>query len=510
VVCASTTSHPGDIFGVIATSELLHELVSDAADVEPDRPAVIGEDGAVTTFRRFDARIREVAGWIADRCAPGDRVAVVADNSPDYAVAYYAAPRAGCILTTVNQRLTPTEQALHLALCRPTVLLGDRRHLDALRRIGGPPIAHTVAFDDPGWAAVRGDAPSRGVSPGDPAWLLFTSGSTGTPKAVLHSHRSISAAVRGGVSGRAVRPGGVYLLPFPMCHVAGHNMMVQHAVRSAVLPVAAFRPGQFVDLVHRHGVTSCSLAPTMLHTLLAHLEDSGAALPTLRDIAYGSAAIPADLLRRALDRLDVGFHQGYGMTETGGNVTFLGPAEHRAGAAGAPGVLASAGVPHAGVELAIDGADGVGEILVRGPQVAISAWPDGALTDSDGWLHTGDVGRIDAAGRLVVLDRVKDIIVTGGENVSAREIEDVLSGHPGVDMVAVVAVPDDHWGEAVCAVVVATRGTAPTEDALIAHVRRHVAAFKRPRRVVFVEALPLTTNGKIDKVAVRRLVRDLA
>jgi acyl-CoA synthetase (AMP-forming)/AMP-acid ligase II len=357
-----------------------------------------------------------------------------------------------------------------------------------------------VAFDSPEWASVQHHSETiEDVAPDDPAWLLFTSGATGTPKAVMHTHRSITAAVRGTVAGRSVRSGGVYLLPFPMCHIAGYNMLVHHAAQSTVLPVAAFRPELFTAAVNTHGVTSCSLAPTMLHGLLAHLEESGTKLPTLREIAYGSAAISADLLRRAIAALDVDFHQGYGMTEAGGNVTFLGPAEHRAGAAGDAAALISAGLPHAEVQVRID--EDSGEILLRGAQVAPG------LSSVDGWFRTGDLGRIDDGGRLVVIDRLKDLIITGGENVSSREVEDVLSRHPDVEMVAVVGVGDDYWGEAVCAVVVAKPRRSPTADELISHVRSNIAAFKRPRHVLFVDALPLTPNGKISKPAVRQHAR---
>jgi acyl-CoA synthetase (AMP-forming)/AMP-acid ligase II len=201
------------------------------------------------------------------------------------------------------------------------------------------------------------------------------------------------------------------------------------------------------------------------------------------------------------------------MTETGGNVTFLGPAAHRAGAAGDATILTSAGYPHSSVEVAIVDAAGarlppseVGEIVIRGAQVAPGYWPDG-IGATGGWLATGDVGRMGRDGRLYVVDRLKDIIVTGGENVSSREVEDVLSLHPDVDMVAVVGVPDDYWGEAVCAVVVPVAGRHPTADDLIAHVRSAVAGFKRPREVLFVTELPLTGNGKVAKAQVRTYAR---
>ncbi len=174
-----------------------------------------------------------------------------------------------------------------------------------------------------------------------------------------------------------------------------------------------------------------------------------------------------------------------------------------------PELLTSAGYPHRDVEIGIAAPSGdllpsgqVGEIVVRGAQVTPGYWPGGVTTEN-GWLHTGDMGRTDPDGRLFVVDRLKDIIVTGGENVSSREVEDVLSGHPAVDQVAVVAVPDDYWGEAVCAVVVPVPGHRPTAEELVDHVRTEIAGFKRPRVVLFTEGLPLTGNGKVAKDQVR-------
>ena len=476
------------------TTDLIHDLVAAAAGGAPDRPALITADGTVVSFAQFDSQIRERASWITDRSRPGDRIAVLADNSADYACLYYAAPRSGRILTLINQRLSVSEHLDQLRRVQPAIVVGDTRYLEPLADAVEP----LVSFDSGEWQQPSITAPDIAVHPDDAAWLLFTSGSTGAPKAVLHTHRSITTAVRGTVAGRSVRAGGVYLLPFPMCHIAGYNMLVHHSVASAVLPVPVFRPDAFVAAVNTHGVTSCSLAPTMLHSLLAYLRDAPAELPTLRDISYGSAAIPADLLRRAVERLGVGFHQGYGMTETGGNITFLGPSDHLCGD---PAVRRSAGRPHD--EVCIRIADD-GEILVRGAQVAAQYWPEGPVT-VDGWLHTGDAGAIDDSGRLVVTDRLKDVIITGGENVSSREVEDVLSLHPGVEQVAVIGVPDEYWGEAICAVVV-PGPTQPTADELIAHVRAHLAGFKRPRHVRFVDELPMTSNGKVAKSILRESI----
>ena len=484
------------------TAALIHDLVTAAAVRAPDRAALIASDGTAISFAQFDSQVRATAAWITARSRPGDRIAVLADNGADYARLYYGVPRSGRILTMINQRLGVHEHLEQLRRAAPALVVGDARYLEPLRPDAA---AARVSFDDPEWqhgsSDERGGAePDIAVAPDDPAWLLFTSGSTGTPKGVLHTHRSVTTAVRGTVAGRSVRSGGVYLLPFPMCHIAGYNMLVHHSVGSTVLPVPTFRPDAFVAAVNAHGVTSCSLAPTMLHSLLAHLEQTGATVPTLTDVAYGSAAIPADLMHRAVDRLGVGFHQGYGMTETGGNITFLGPSDHLSDD---PQVLRSAGRPHDEVAVRI-GENG--EILVRGDQVAARYWPDGPTT-VDGWLHTGDAGFIDGGGRLVVTDRLKDVIITGGENVSSREVEDVLSLHPGVEQAAVVGMPDEYWGEAICAVVVVHAGARPAAEELIAHVRTHLAAFKRPRRVEFVDALPLTSNGKIAKEALRQTLR---
>ena len=478
---------------------MLADLLAPAVATAPDRPAVI-DDAGMITFAELDARSAALAGWLSTVTDPGDRVAVVADNSVHYALAYYAVPRAGRVLALINQRLDPVEQAEQIAVAGARLVLGDEQYLAEL------PGARTT-FGGPVWRAALAHPPAVGTpDPDRPAWLVFTSGSTGRPKGAVHTHRSLAAGAWGTVEGRSVPDADVYLTPFPMCHIAGYNVLVRHATGSTVVLPSRFRPAEFVAAVNAHRVRSCSLAPTMLHALVAYVQShDDAAMPTLREVAYGAAPITADLIERAADVLGVDFHQGYGMTETAGNVTFLTPAEHRMGAQ----VLRTAGRPHSGVRVAIDGPEEVGEVLVDGPQLMAGYWDPtaGAVTPRTGWFRTGDVGRLDADGRLTIVDRSKDVIITGGENVSSREGEDALSTHPGVDMVAVVGVPDDYWGEAICAVVVAHPDRRPTAEELIDHVRERISAFKRPRHVLFVEQLPMTSNGKIAKDRVRHLAR---
>ena len=474
----------------MSTPALLHDLL-DAAT--PDDVALVVGDIS-RTFAELADRAARVAGAVAARTEPGDRVAFVGDNCVEWVECYYGVPRAGRVLTFLNQRLAPAELRRILDASGATLLVGEERYVEPLRD-GGPPVLGAGEVD-----AAAPAAPTA-PTPGDVAWLIYTSGTTGRPKGAMLTHASLLAAVETTLARRPVADDDVYLFPFPLCHVAGYNVLLHHRRGRPVVLLPRFEPAAFVEAVARHGVTATSLAATMLSSLL---DVHPAPLPPLRLIAYGAAPMPAALLRQATEALgdDVGFAQGYGMTELSGNAVFLDPDEHRRGLA------AAAGRPGPGVELRI--ADD-GEILVRAPQVMAGYWGDETATAeafAGGWFHTGDVGRLDADGYLTIVDRKKDVIVTGGENVASREVEDVLHAHPAVRDVAVVGVPDPHWGENVCAVVVARPGATVGADELLAAVRGELAGFKRPRHVVFVEELPRNASGKVLKQELRQLLVD--
>jgi acyl-CoA synthetase (AMP-forming)/AMP-acid ligase II len=516
---------PSDVHGLDDLHRLgvrrLYDVLDAAAEDAPDAPA-LSVDGTTWTFRELRARTDALSAHLADRCPPGARVALLSHNRLEYVAAYYGVPRDGRVLVPLNQRLHPREWADQIVRSGAALVIGEPDLLDRLAAEGnlgadGPPL---VPIAELPW---DGPAPERdavgadiGAASDDVAWLMFTSGTTGRPKGVRLTHRSLLAGLRVSASGRPVRPGDVFCTPFPLCHVAGYQVMLHHLFGRQAVVMRRFRPTDLVEATRRHGITNLSLAPTMLEDLLAHLADDPDALALLRGsvrvIAYGSAPMPVPLLRRVHDMLGCDLNQGFGMTELSGNATFLSPDDHRAAIGSRPELAVSAGRPADGVEIGVVGKDGapvpagaLGEVVVRGAQVTAGYWDDPDATAeafAGDWFRTGDVGRIDGDGYLYLVDRLKDVIVTGGENVSSREVEDVLRTVPGVAEVAVIGLPDRRWGQSVCAVIVAD-GARPADEELIGACRARLAGFKTPRRIEYVDALPRTGTGKVRKAVLR-------
>jgi acyl-CoA synthetase (AMP-forming)/AMP-acid ligase II len=496
---------------------LLHQIVEFAAAAEPDTTALVSGDRR-WTFAQLADLVDRFGSAVAGLVRPGERVAVVADNTPGYVAALYGIPRAGAVLAMGNTRHTPSELAAMLQSCGASVVLGTPEQLGRLapQAAGLTGVRHWLDLDDMADGAGPVVAP-HDAAEHDTAWLIHTSGTTGRPKGAMLTHRSLEAAVLNTTMARPVAADDVYLFPFPLFHVAAYNVVHHHLRRRPVVLLPRFDPVAVMTAIEDERVTSVSLAPTMVSMLLDHPDRHRHDLSSLRQIGYGAAAMPLDLLRRTLAELPrVGLAQGYGMTELSGNAVFLGPDEHRRAAAGEPGLLAAAGRPAPLVQLRLVDDDGTevapgdpGEILVRGDQVCAGYWDDPGATAAartDGWFHTGDVGRIDERGYLSIVDRKKDLIITGGENVSSREIEDVVSEHPAVAAVAAVGIPDERWGERVCAVVVWRDSDTADPDGLVAWTEGRLAGFKRPRTVVSVDALPVNASGKVEKRRVRELV----
>jgi acyl-CoA synthetase (AMP-forming)/AMP-acid ligase II len=493
---------------------LLHEVLDDAARRVPDQAALITDAGA-QTFAELSDRVARVAAGLTTVTAPGDRVAFLAENRAEYVECYYAVPRAGRLLVPLNQRLHPDEWLGTLTRSGARVLIAETELLERLD-IAAAHAAGVQTFIELGeeYDDLVGDAAASTVTvetdarDGDGAWLIGTSGTTGTPKLAMLTHASLLAAVEATLTARPVRADDVFCTPFPLCHVAGYNVIGLHRMARPVVLMRRFDSGRLRELITEHGVTLLSLAPTMIAMVLDDPETDDRVLQSVRSIGYGASAIPAPVLRAAVERWDCDLSQGYGMTELSGNAVFLGPDEHRRAAAGDVRLLGAAGFPAPGVEVRLDPASD--EILVRAPQVMAGYWenPDAtAAALADGWLHTGDVGRIDDDGLLTVVDRLKDVIVTGGENVASREVEAVLHTHPGVADVAVIGLPDARWGERVAAVVVRRDGDAVSAEELVALARAHLAGFKTPRSVEFVDELPRNAAGKVLKAQLRDAFR---
>lgn len=506
---------------------LLHEIVRYAATASPSATALVGE-GQRLTFAELDARVRAAATVVAERVEPGRPVVIVSDNHLDVVTALYAVPLAGAVLAFSNTRHTVGEVLALVDGVAPALVLADADQLHRLaaplaeRGIevvsigptnGGP--SDAAPADLAGLIAAVGatDGVDRGAAADDCAWLIHTSGTTGRPKGVMLTHRSLLAAVTNTAIARPLADDDVYLFPFPLFHVAAYNVLHAHLRRRPVVLMRRFDAAAMLELARAESVTSCSLAPTMLAMLLDAPERRSDDLTGLRQISYGASSMPLDLLLRVSRELPhCGLAQGYGMTELSGNAVFLTPEDHRRAATDAPELLAAAGRPGPLVSLRIvdeqdrEVAPGEpGEILVSGDQVAPGYWNDPAATEAarlGPWLRTGDVGRL-VEGVLYIVDRKKDLIISGGENVSSREVEDLVGTHPSVGQVAVVGLADQRWGELVCAVVTAAPGRSVDPEELIEWTRGRLAGFKRPRRVVVVDELPTNASGKVDKAVVR-------
>lgn len=490
----------------------LGDLLERAATTAPDAPAILLRDRKVT-FQALAARARSIAHAARATTAPGASVAVIGDNHLDWVAAYYGVSASGRRLCFLNHRLAFGELTEQMDRAQTELIIGAAHELERLQ-----PTVSSMTFGDDLAPATQ---PLDGAREIDGAWLLFTSGTTGRPKGALLSSESVLAACAASAAARPIDEDEVFAFPFPLCHVAGYNVVRLHQQLRPVVLLERFDAGQLIDAIEHHQVTSVSLAATMLAALLDEIErtDSSRRLASLRTIAYGAAPMPPALLRRAATILGVELTQGYGMTELSGNAVFLDAADHQRGLTEDPTILSAIGRPGPGVQvrlLAPDGTpaaqDEVGEILVAGPQVMVGYLDDGpatAATKVDGWLHTGDLGRRRADGLLEIVDRLKDMIITGGENVASLEVEDAIAELcPELEIIAVVGVADERWGQNVCCCATLAPGASLTMDELADRLAVRLAGYKIPRHLVLLDSIPLTHSGKVAKAALRDHLAD--
>lgn len=457
------------------------------------------------------------------------RFAVLSLNSHRFTALYHAAFLGAGIINPLNIRFAPKELRYALADSGAEVVFVDSTFAPRLREAmdqDGPDLAvrsvvsldggegdYDTSFDDLA-AAGTWRLPAE-PDEDDPVLLIYTGGTTGMPKGVLCDQRGQVLNVYHVAAARGIgtNPGAVHLHHVPMFHTNALAALLCGPVFGAlgvILP--AFEPGAVLDAVSRHAVTEIVLVPTMIAMLLQRPEFSPERLASLEVLGYGSAPMPPSLLERLLEMFPgLQFIQGYGMTESSGPVTILPPADHLKG----PELLRSVGRAVPGVELRIEGTDGSvlpsgkeGEICIRGGNFMVEYWnkpEETAEAWRDGWYHSGDVGRVDEQGYLYLVDRAKDMIISGGENVYSLEVENAISTHPAVAQVAVIGVPHEMWGEQVHAVVVLRPGVTTTAEELQDHARQSIARYKVPKTFELrSEPLPLSAAGKVVKEQLRQ------
>jgi acyl-CoA synthetase (AMP-forming)/AMP-acid ligase II len=502
----------------------LAEISAHFAATTPDRPAIRVE-GAVWSQAQFHDRVlRSVAMLRGLGVKHGDRVGWLALNHPDYLTLMCACFRLGAVLVAINARLVAREIAYVLSDAGIEVIVSETAFLplveDAQAATG---LAHVVLLDAdhhgrPAFAvavvAHAPDAAMPAISPDDVALQLYTSGTTGFPKGALLSHRQLLGTIeKGQLTGEAWGrwdADDVALVAMPLFHIGGTGWAL-HALEAGAAMVILPRPdvAGMVEAIERERITRMFAVPAVLLAICNHLETAPADLTSLTELYYGASPIPLDVLRRTMRAFpNAGLIQCYGATETCGTVVSLSPADHDpAGNARMRGC----GKPLPGNDVKIIDGDGgvlgpgaVGEICIRSVSVMSGYQNKPEATAKavvDGWYHSGDAGYLDEDGYLYIHDRVKDMIVSGGENIYPAEVENALHEHPLVLDCAVIGVPDERWGEAVKAIVV--KKGAVTAAELIAFARVRIAGFKVPKSVDFIDVLPRNPSGKILKKDLR-------
>ena len=502
-----------------------------AVMVQGDKEALVDGDRRFT-YREVAERVARLRGGLrALGLADGDRVAGLALNSFRHVEAWFAIPTANLVFNDLNFRLAMPELQFIVDDSGATILCADARHwpIAVELRDRCATIRQLVWMDDgpapdasPTWdeLAVHEPEPAAPTLDADCiAGITYTGGTTGRPKGVMQTHGNLMVNAKHMLWANPLFEPDRFLHLSPMFHSAGvANLYAQTLVGGTHVVCPGFDAELVGRMIDEHRITVAVLVPTMVNMFLNHPTTAERDLSSWRMCLYAASPMPVPLLQRAMAELPCGFSQGYGMTEMCPHVSQLSADDHvRAAEGDADAIrrLASAGTPCIGVDVEIRREDGttcepgeVGEITVRGPNMMPGYWnrPDETATviTVDGWYRTGDLASVDAGGYLFIVDRAKDMIVTGGENVYTTEVENALAGHPAVLEVAVFGVPHEQWGEAVHAEVVLKPGATVGEHELTDHCRAAIAGFKVPRSIAIrTEPLPKSGAGKILKRDVR-------
>jgi acyl-CoA synthetase (AMP-forming)/AMP-acid ligase II len=464
---------------------------------------------------------RLAAGLAALGLEPGDRVALLQANGPELVESMFGAWLAGLAVVPINSRAHPREAVYMAENCEASAIIhGDEYEAGLREALATTDSFRLISLASGGLSLSFDEVLDRGCPIREPverdgddlAWLFYTSGTTGRPKGAMLSHRNLRQAVGAHLAdARSFQPGEAVLHAAPLSHGSGHVMLscVARASRNLIYPGRSFDGDQVLRLIADEGVASVAfLAPTQIVVLNRAASEAPMSLP-LESVCYGGAPMLMDDLRQAISTFGQIFFQLYGQGESPMTITGLSPADHARFLEDGDPRFGSVGVPRINVEVRAGDADGktlpageTGEIMVRGDVVMKGYWGNAEATAAsirDGWLWTGDIGRFDETGYLYLLDRSKDMIISGGNNIYPREVEEAIQQMAAVRAVAVIGLPDDYWGEAVHAVIVPEDGAEISAEDVIEHCRSVMASYKKPKTVEFVTALPTNAYGKVSK-----------
>ena len=515
---------------------LVHDYLTFFAREQPDAPCLVLDD-RVLSYSQLQERSHQLANALLQAgLQQGERFTFLGRNSIETVIAYLAGSIAGLVPVPLNWRLAPPEWEYIVRDAHARLAIVEQEFCNGMDSIREhfPEMCAWISIGPPaatGWTDFEefcsGHAttgPRTQIDEHDVFYQMYTSGTTGRPKGAMLTHYSvISNAMQTMPYFKDVMgPGKKTLIVMPMFHAGAASFVIGSLFSGSTMVIHRdFSPQRVVDALSTQNINVVNLVPAMIQAMLVHVPDLAERdFSTLEAAIYGASSISESTLRRAMEIFTCDFYQGFGQTESSACITFLTAQDHRRALEGKPELLLSAGRALVGTDLRIVDAEDrelprgeSGEIVMRGPQMMRAYWnmPQ-ATTETlrNGWLHTGDVGMMDEEGYLYVLDRIKDMIVSGGENVYPREVENILLEHPAIADAAVIGLPDEKYGEAVMAVVVLRQGAALEMDDLLEYCRGKLGGFKIPRQMKVVSELPRNPSGKVLKKDLRETYRTTA